>query len=114
MGLLSSVIRACIVAAVVVVVAELSKRSPRLAATVLALPAITILAFAMSWWEHHDLDVISRFAKETLVLVVMGLPLFLPLIYCTRWGLGFWGSMTCGIALAALTIGAWLAFGARN
>jgi hypothetical protein len=111
MGLLWNIIRACIIAAVIVVVAELSKRSPRVAATVLALPAITILAFVMSWWQHHDLNVISIFAKETLVLVIMGLPLFLPLIYCNRWGLGFWGSMTCGIALAGLMIAAWLMFG---
>ena len=114
MGLLSNIIRGCIVAAVVVVVAELSKRSPRLAAAVLALPALTILAFVMSWWQHHDLDVISSFAKETLVLVVMGLPLFVPLIYCNRWGLGFWGSVTSGVALAAVTIAAWLVFGPRN
>jgi hypothetical protein len=49
-----------------------------------SLPLISILAFTVSWCQHHDLAVISMFAKETLILMVLGLPLFLPLIFASN------------------------------
>lgn len=111
MALLWTLFRALVIAIVVATVGELSKNSPRLAALILSLPVITILAFVMSWLQHHDAAVIATLAKETLILVVLGLPLFLPLIYCDRLGIGFWGAMTCGIALATIAMGLWLRFG---
>lgn len=106
-----TLLRALVIAIVVATVGAVSKQSPRLAALILSLPAITILAFAMSWLQHHDTQVIAALARETLVLVVLGLPLFLPLIYCDRLGLGFWGALSCGILLAIAGIGGWLILG---
>lgn len=107
------VLRALVLAAIVIAVGELSKSSPRYAAVLLALPVITILGFVMSWLHYHDLEVISIFARETIALVIVALPLFLPLMYCKQLGLGFWQALGCGILLASLGIGAWLRFGAH-
>ncbi len=52
-------------------------------------------------------------AKETMILVPLGLPFFLPLAFADRLGLGFWSAMLTGLVLASLTIGAWLAFGPK-
>jgi hypothetical protein len=49
-------------------------------------------------------------ARETLILVPLGLPLFIPLALAPRWGWDFWPSFVAGIVLASLTIGAWLWF----
>ena len=103
--------KATISAAVIVAVAELSHRFPRLGALLLTLPLVSILAFVMSWQQQHDLPAISRLARETLVLVPLGLPFFLPLAFAERMGLSFWSATALGLVLASFTIGAWFAFG---
>lgn len=110
MGIFWNVARVGIAAVIIVAVAELSKRWPRYGALLLSLPLISILAFAMSWVQHHDLPAISRMARETLVLVPLGLPFFVPLAFASRFGLGFWTAMLVGIALAGVTIGSWFLF----
>jgi hypothetical protein len=74
-----NVLRVAIVAVIVVAVAEVSKRSPRLGAVLLSLPLVSLLAFMFGWMQHRDLPAISRMARETLILVPLGLPFFIPL-----------------------------------
>ena len=98
---------------IIVAVSELSRRSPRLGALLLTLPLISILAFVAAWTKNHDLKNLSQMAKETLILVPLGLPFFVPLAFADRLGLGFWSAMLAGLILASMTIGAWLAFGPK-
>jgi hypothetical protein len=111
MGILWNFVRVAIAAVTIVAVAELSKKFPRYGALLLSLPIVTILAFVMSWYQHHDLPAISKLAKETVVLVLLGLPFFVPLIFSNQLDLSFWASMVVGVALASLIIGAWLVLG---
>jgi len=108
MGIVWSVARVGIVAVIVVAVAELSKRHPRYGALLLSLPLVSILAFLLSWFQHRDLPAISRLARETLVLVPLGLTFFLPFALAARAGLGFWSAFAAGVVLASLAIGGWL------
>lgn len=109
MGIIWNIVRLAIAAVTIVAVAELSKRFPRYGALLLSLPIISILAFILSWQQFHDLSAISKLAKETTILVLLGLPFFVPLIFSIQLGLGFWASLAMGIVLASLTIGTWLA-----
>lgn len=111
MGVAWNIIRVVVVAVIVVAVAELSKRNPRLGAVLLSLPIVSILAFVLSWFQFRDLPAISRLARETLILVPLSLPFFVPFAFASRLGLSFWMSLVMGIGLATLTIGAWLRFG---
>jgi hypothetical protein len=108
MGIMWNIVRVAIVAITVVAVAELSKRYPRYGGLLLSLPIVSILAFLLSWFQHGDLPAISRLAWETLVLVPLGLPFFVPFVFAPRLGLDFWSSFGAGILLASLTIGAWM------
>ena len=108
MGIVWNIVRVAIAAVTVVVVAELSKRYPRYGALLLSLPLVSILAFLMSWFQHRDVSVISRLSRETLVLVPLGLPFFVPFALAPRLGLGFWPCFALGVALATLAIGAWM------
>ncbi len=108
MELLGNVLRVVVVAIIVVAVAEISKRSPRLGAVLLSLPIMSILAFQFSWFQHRDLPALSRMARDTLVLVPLGLPFFVPFALAQRLGWNFWACLAVGILLATLTIGAWL------
>jgi hypothetical protein len=111
MGIFWNMTRAFAIGLMIVAVGDLSKSAPRFGALLLSIPVVTNSAFTISWSQHHDLTVIATFAKETLILAVLGLPLFLPLIFCTRLGLGFWDSMVLGILLASLSMGAWILVG---
>lgn len=110
---MSLLIRAVLTAAIVVMVSEVSNRWPRLGALLLSLPVVSVLAFLMTWQRNHDLENISKLAKETLILVPLGLPFFVPLAFAGRLGLGFWTASGLGILLASATIGLWFAFGPR-
>ena len=105
------ILRGMVAGAVVVAVISVSNRSPRLGAFLLTLPVVSILAFLMTWHSRHDLERISALARETLVLVPLGLPFFLPLAFASRLGLGFWGAFLGGVALASTTVGLWLWLG---
>ena len=106
--------KALIAAAIIVAVSEISQRFPRWGALLLTLPVVSILAFVMSWRQHHDLPAISRLARETLILVPLGLPCFVPLAFAERLGIGFWTAAGSGLILAATTIGVWFAFGPKT
>ena len=105
-----NVIKTLIASAIIVAVSEVSQRLPRLGAILLTLPIISLIAFVMSWQRSHDLPAISRLARETLVLVPLGLPFFVPLAFAERLGLEFWPAFMIGLALATVTIGLWFWF----
>src|SRR5262245_9993183 len=113
MNTVAYILRFAIAAVTIVAVAEISKKSPRYGALLLSLPIVTIMAFAMSWYQHRDLIAISSLAKETVILVLLGLPFFLPFVVGPKVGLGFWGEMGVGILLASITVGLWLMFGPK-
>jgi hypothetical protein len=104
-------IRTVIAAVIIGVVSEISNRWPRMGALLLSLPLISILAFLMSWTHHHDMKGISQLARETLILVPLGLPFFIPMAFAESLRLGFWPAFAVSIVLAAITIGAWLTWG---
>lgn len=106
--MVSFLLRVVIPAGIILAVSEFSRRSPRLGALLLSLPLVSILAFGAAWFRDHDLKSISRMARETLVLVPLGLPFFVPLAFAERLGFGFWAAMAAGLLLAATAVGLWL------
>ncbi len=64
----------------------------------------------MTWFRDHDLKNLSLLSRETLILVPLGLPFFVPLAFAERLGLGFWSALAAGLLLATVTIGGWLMF----
>jgi hypothetical protein len=104
-------LRTAVAAIIIGVVSEIAHRSPRYGAVLLTLPIISIMAFLMTWFKDHDLKNLSQLARETLVLVPLGLPFFIPLAFAEQLGLRFWSALVAGVVLAALTIGGWLLYG---
>src|SRR5215211_3529721 len=101
------IVRGVIAGAIVVGVTVLSNRSPRLGAFLLTLPPVSSIAFVSTWQQKHDLRAISQVARETLVLVPLGLPFFVPLAWADRLGLSFWSAFGVGLLLASITVGLW-------
>ena len=111
--MISLILRIVIPAIIIAAVSEVSRRSPRVGALLLTLPLVSILAFLAAWTKDHDLKSLSQMSKETLILVPLGLPFFLPLAFADRFGLTFWSAIGLGLFLASITIGLWLAYGPK-
>lgn len=109
--MLMFLVRTLVAGLTVAAVAEIARRSPRLGAVLLTLPVVSILAFVMTWLHEEDLKSVARLARETLILVPLGLPFFVPLAFADHWRLGFWPALAAGLVLDVLTIGAWLLWG---
>jgi hypothetical protein len=105
------VLRTIIAAVVIAVVSGISNRLPRVGALLLSLPLVSILAFVMSWTRYHEMKSVSQLARDTLILVPLGLPFFIPIAFAERLGLGFWPAFAAGIVLASVMIGAWMIWG---
>lgn len=99
-----------ILAGLVLAAVSQADRFPRVGALLLTLP---IVAFVAVWWKDQELSSISTLARETLVLVPLGLPFFLPLAFSERLGIGFGGAFFLGLFLASVTIGTWFALGPK-
>ena len=108
-----TIIRGAIAGLVVIGVTEFSTKSPRFGALLLTLPIVSIVAFVMTWTKTSDMSTISRLAKETLVLVPLGLPFFVPLALADRWGLSFWPAFLAGLLCASVTVGMWFWVGPK-
>jgi len=103
-----NIVRGVVSAVILVTVAEVSQRMPRLGALLLSLPLVSILAFVMAWNQYHDLTTMSRLARGTLVLVPLSLPFFVPLAFADHLGLGFWTAFAFGVGLTVAVIGTYL------
>jgi hypothetical protein len=87
-----------------------AERNPRWGAFVLSLPVLSMLAMILQWQQTSDLLATSRFARETLTLVPLGLPFFIPLAFADRLGISFWSAFAIGLVVASVSVGGWLWF----
>ncbi len=93
-----------IAGSIVVAVTEIGPKYPRVGGLLLTLPLASILAFVMAWTKQGDLPAISALAKQTLILVPLGLRFLVPLAFADRLGIGFCSAMTSGFLLASATL----------
>jgi hypothetical protein len=99
---------------VVVAVAELARRWPRVGSLILTLPIVIPVVFVVMYLRDADVRPISRMAREILFLIPLGLPFFVPLAFAERWGISFWAAFATGLALVTMTISAYLVLTPRG
>ena len=95
----------------IVAVAEVAGRFPRLGGLLLSLPLVRMLAFIMLWTKEGEITPIAQLARETLVFVPLGLIFFIPFALSNRIGLSFWPAFILGVIMASITLGLWFRFG---
>ena len=53
---------------------------------------------------------LAGLASETLILVPLGLPFFIPFALSNNTGWSFWPTFASGVLLASVTVGSWMYF----
>lgn len=106
MGML--ILRGLTAGFIIVTVAEVARRFPRLGALILTLPIVIPAVFLVMYLRDGNLAPISRMARETLLLIPLGLPFFLPLALADKFHLPFWPAFLTGLLLVAITISLYL------
>ena len=89
-------------ALIVVLVAELAKRSTLAGAILASIPTVSVLAMIWIYAETRDTARLASFSVDVLWLVLPSLVLFATLPVLLRLGVGFWWSLIIGVAATAL------------
>jgi hypothetical protein len=96
------VIKTFITAIVVVVVAEIAKRSSLLAGLIVSIPLTTFLAFIWLYWETKNIQKIIDLSNATLLMIIPSLSFFIFLPTLLKLNLSFVIAMTSSVFLTAL------------
>ncbi|MFZ3034283.1 MAG: DUF3147 family protein [Parvibaculum sp.] len=105
------VLKAAISGVIIMIVSEVAKRSPGLAALIVSLPLVSILAILWLWNDTGDSERIASHAEATFWYVLPTLPMFLVLPMLLRNGVGFWPALagSCLMTFVLYLIAVWIA-----
>ena len=101
-NMLYLVIKTFTTAIVVVVVAEIAKRSSILAGLIVSIPLTTFLAFIWLYWETKDTQKIIDLSNATLLMVIPSLSFFIFIPILLKLNLSFIISMIGAVLLTAV------------
>jgi len=91
-------------ALVIAVATEVAKRDSFWGALLVALPLTSILAVGWLYVETRDNLLVTRFARDVLLLVPVSLVFFLPFLLEDKTRFGFVPNLIAGLALLALAV----------
>lgn len=77
----------------------LAGKKPELAGFITALPLVSIIAIAMTYIDHKDLDISAQYAKSIIVAVPVSWLFFIPFFFAHTIPYGFWGAWGIGLTL---------------
>lgn len=98
-----TLVKLALSAALIVLIAEIAKRSTLLGAVVASLPIVSLLAMVWLYLDTGDAVRIAAFSRQVLVLVIPSLLLFAVLPVLLERGVPFFVSLLAGCALAAVS-----------
>jgi hypothetical protein len=108
------ILRGLLAGFIIVAVAEIAKKHQLLASLILTLPIVIPAVFLVMYLRDGDLSPISRMSRQTLLLIPLGLPFFVPLALADKLHLPFWTAFLAGLVLVTLTITLYLCFGPKS
>tara|TARA_Y100000746_G_scaffold193450_1_gene174340 strand:- start:246 stop:599 length:354 start_codon:yes stop_codon:yes gene_type:complete len=95
------IIKTLITAAIVVLVAEIAKRSSLLAGLIVSIPLTSFLALIWLYWDTKDTEKIIDLSNSTLLMIIPSLSFFIFLPILIKFNLPFFISMAVSVFLTA-------------
>ena len=99
---LVSLSKILITALVIVVAAEVAKRSSLLAGLIVSMPLITVLTLIWLYWDTKDIKQVSDLTNNTLLMILPSLTFFLFFPILLKLNLNFVGAMLIAILSTAI------------
>lgn len=112
-SMLQLAIKVLVTSVLVVAISEAAKRSSLIGALLASLPLTSLLAFVWLYAETGDATKVASLATGIFWLVLPSLVLFFVTPWLIGRGLGFWPSLTLGIAATIVAYFAMVALLAR-
>ena len=97
-----SIIKVLITAIVIVLAAEVAKRSSLLAGLIVSMPLITVLTLIWLYWDTKDIKQVSDLTNNTLLMILPSLTFFLFFPILLKLNLNFVGAMLIAIISTAI------------
>jgi hypothetical protein len=111
--MLGLIAKALVSGALIVVIAEIGKRLPAMAALVASLPLVSVLGMMLLWHARPDPENMAVHAQATFWYVLPSLPMFLAMPFLLRHGVSFWLALGAGCLLTVLLYAAMMSVGPR-
>ncbi len=97
------IVKIVLSALLIVLIAEVSKRSTMMGAVLASIPIISVMAITWLYIDTHNLTTISRLSWDVFWLVIPSLILFVTLPIFIKLKVPFYGAM--GLAILATASG---------
>ena len=92
-----NIIKVLITAFVIVIAAEVAKRSSLLGGLIVSMPLITVLTLIWLYWDTKDVEQVSNLTSNTLLMIIPSLTFFLFFPILLKINLSFSLSMLLSI-----------------
>ena len=87
---------------IIAAASEVARRWPGIGGLIVSLPLVSLLAIVWLWRDTRDPERVANLADGAFWFVLPSLPLFILLPALLRSGIGFWVSLTLGVAMTAV------------
>lgn len=91
-------------ALVIALASEVARRDSFWGALLVVLPLTSLLTMSFLYAENRDNELVTRFARDVLLLVPVSLVFFLPFLFESRTRFGFVPNLAIGIVLLGLGV----------
>ena len=75
--MLFNIIKVLITAVIIILAAEIAKRSSLLAGLIVSMPLITVLTLMWLYWDTKDIQQVSELTNNTLLMIAPSLTFFI-------------------------------------
>ena len=97
-----TILKVLITAIVIVLAAEVAKRSSLLAGLIVSMPLITVLTLIWLYWDTKDIKQVSDLTNNTLLMILPSLTFFIFFPVLLKLNLNFTESMLIAIISTGL------------
>ena len=93
-----------VLAAIIIAFASwLSGQNPKIAGFIIALPLVSLIAIALSYYEHNDIEKTVLFTKSILIAVPVSYLFFLQFFFAKSFNMNFF--LIYGTGLGFIIVG---------
>lgn len=97
-----NIIKVLITALIIVIAAEVAKRSSLLAGLIVSMPLITVLTLIWLYWDTKDIKQVSDLTNNTFIMILPSLTFFLFFPILLKFNFNFPVSMLVAILSTAI------------